>query len=53
MDSYTPLLRSVLTHLGAVGEEMGLDSLALPGVTNLAKNNVSGAYELVSFLVVR
>jgi SNF2 family DNA or RNA helicase len=53
MDTYTPLLRSVIAHLGGIGEELGLDSLALPGGTKLSKKDLGGAYELISFLVIK
>ena len=53
MDTYTPLLRSVITHLGGIGEELGIDSLAMPGGTRLVKKDLGAAYELISFLIVK
>ena len=53
MDSYTPLLKAATAHLKGVDEELGLDTLAMPGGTKLSKKDIGGAYELISFLIIR
>lgn len=52
MEAFIPLLQAVITHLKGVDDELGLDTLALPGGTRLAKKDVKGNYELISFLIV-
>jgi hypothetical protein len=36
-----------------VDDELGLDTLAMPGGTRLSKSSVSNEYELISFLVIK
>jgi hypothetical protein len=53
MDMYAQLLQTTITHLKGVDDELGLDTLAMPGGTKLSKSTVSNAYELISFLVIK
>jgi hypothetical protein len=53
MDMYAQLLQTVITHLKGVDDELGLDTLAMPGGTKLSKSSVTNAYELISFLVIK
>lgn len=53
MDLYAQLLQATITHLKGVDDELGLDTLAMPGGTKLSKSSVSNAYELISFLVIK
>jgi hypothetical protein len=53
MDLYAQLLQTTITHLKGVDEELGLDTLAMPGGTKLGKSSVNNAYELISFLVIK
>jgi len=53
MEPYSQLLQAVITHLKGVDDELGLDTLAMPGGTKLAKKDLKGNYELISFLIVK
>ena len=53
MDVYAQLLQTSITHLKGVDDELGLDTLAMPGGTKLSKSSRSNAYELISFLVIK
>ena len=53
MDIYAGMLQAAITHLKGVDDELGLDTLALPGGTKLAKKDLKGNYELISFLIVK
>lgn len=53
METYAHLLQMAFTHLKGVDDELGLDTLAMPGGTKLNKASVSNTYELISFLVVK
>jgi hypothetical protein len=53
MDLYAHLLQITITHLKGVDDELGLDTLAMPGGTKLSKSSMSNAYELISFLVIK
>lgn len=53
MDLYAQLVQTTITHLKGVDDELGLDTLAIPGGTKLSKTAISNAYELISFLVVK
>lgn len=53
MDIYAHLLQTAMSHLKGVDEELGLDTLAMPGGTRLHKSAVNNAYELISYLIVK
>ena len=53
MDVYSQLLKTAITHLKGVDDELGLDTLAMPGGTRLNKTSISNDYELISFLVIK
>lgn len=53
MDFYAGLLKKAITHLNGVEDELGLDTLAMPGGTRLSGTSQSNNYELISFLVIK
>jgi hypothetical protein len=53
MHLYAQLLQTTITHLKGVDDELGLDTLAMPGGTKLSKSSVISTYELISFLVIK
>lgn len=53
MDIYEQLLQTTLTHFKGVDDELGLDTLAMPGGTRLNNSSKSSPYELISFLVIK
>ncbi len=53
MEAYAQLLQTAIVHLKGVDDELGLDTLAMPGGTKLSQTSVSNAYELISFLVIK
>lgn len=53
MEVYTALLRIAMTHLNGVDDEVGLDSLAMPGGTKISKKLSNSPFEIISYLIVR
>jgi len=53
MEDYAKLLKAATTHLKGVDEELGLDTLAMPGGTRLSKSAIISNYELISFLIIK
>lgn len=55
MDSFTKLLNKSIKEVIGVQEEIGLDSLATPGGTNLFKNSSGNndSLELISYLIIK
>ena len=53
MNAYQALLESALKNSKGYSEELGLDSLAQPGGTNLFQNEIETQFELISFLIVK
>jgi hypothetical protein len=53
MDAYSKILLEAITHFKGVNDELGLDTLAIPGGTRLNKSAISNAFELISYLVVK
>jgi hypothetical protein len=53
MDIYTRLLQAAITNLNGVEDELGLDTLAMPGGTKIFKNELGNNYELISFLIIK
>jgi hypothetical protein len=53
MDTYVKLLQVAVTNLNGVEDELGLDTLAMPGGTKIFKNDVGNNYELISFLIIK
>ncbi|SHF76453.1 Type III restriction enzyme, res subunit [Flavobacterium fontis] len=53
MDSYKELLDIALLHAKGATTEMGINSLAMPGVSRLTQKNVEVTYELISFLIIK
>jgi ERCC4-related helicase len=53
MESYSKLLDVAVTHLKGVDDELGLDTLAMPGGTRLTKKDITTNFELISFLVIK
>lgn len=53
MDVYTALLDKAITNIKGVNEELGLDSLAVPGGTKITPKISDVPMELVSFLIIK
>lgn len=53
MGTYTALLKTALTHIKGVDDELGLDTLAFAGGTKMSKAQHSDAFELVSYLIIK
>lgn len=53
MDAYRILMNAALTHLHGVDAEVGINTLALPGISQLSKNDIEYDAELISFLIVK
>jgi SNF2 family DNA or RNA helicase len=53
MEFYTALLKIAMTHLNGVDEELGLDSLAMPGGTKMSKKLSNSPFEIISYLMVK
>jgi len=53
MEVYTDLLKIAMAHINGVDDEVGLDSLALPGGLKFTKRIIANRYELISFLIVK
>ena len=53
MDGYKELLDVALQHCKGASTEMGLNSLALPGISRLSQKNIDTPYELISFLIIK
>jgi superfamily II DNA or RNA helicase len=53
MGGQARVLQAAITHLKGVDDELGLDTLAMPGGTRLNKSDISIGYELISFLVIK
>lgn len=53
MDGYRELLDVALQHCKGASTEMGLNSLALPGISRLSQKNIDTPYELISFLIIK
>jgi len=53
MDGHKELLDVALLHCKGASTEMGLNALALPGITHLFNKNVDTPYELISFLIIK
>jgi ERCC4-related helicase len=53
MDAYTELLAAAIANLNGVEDELGLDTLAMPGGTKMTKNSTDSNFELISFLVIK
>jgi len=53
MDGYTSLLDKAITNIRGINEELGLDSLAVPGGTKISQKDIDAPYELISFLIVK
>jgi ERCC4-related helicase len=53
MEVYTALLKIAMTHLNGVDDEVGLDSLAMPGGLKLTNRIIANRYELISFLIIK
>ncbi len=53
MEAYASILQTAITHLKGVDDELGVDTLAMPGGTRLNKLAASNNYELISFLVIK
>jgi SNF2 family DNA or RNA helicase len=53
MDKYTSLLQTAMSHIKGVEDEMGIDTLAFPGGTNISRDMAKEAFEIISYLVVR
>lgn len=53
MDAYASLLEKAITNIKGVNDELGLDSLALPGGTKISQKDIDAPYELISFLIIK
>lgn len=53
MDAYISLLDKAIANIRGVNEELGLDSLAVPGGTKISQKDVDTPYELISFLIIK
>jgi hypothetical protein len=53
MEPYVSMLQTALTHLRGVDEDLGLDTLAMPGGTRINKKDLDTTFELISFLVIQ
>lgn len=53
METYRKLMDLAFAHLKGVDTQVGISSLALPGVSQLSKNEVKHDAELISFLIVK
>ena len=53
MDAYKDLLDIALQHCKGVNTEMGINALALPGITRLSQKSIDTPYELISFLIIK
>nr|WP_256484302.1 helicase-related protein [Mucilaginibacter flavidus] len=53
MEAYTVLLTAAIANLNGVEDELGLDTLAIPGGTKMSKLSKENYFELISFLVIK
>ena len=53
MEGYKELLEVALQHCKGVSTEMGLNSLALPGISRLSNKSTVAPYELISYLIIK
>lgn len=53
MEGYKELLEVALQHCRGANTEMGLNSLAFPGISRLSNKNTSAPYELISYLIIK
>lgn len=53
MSTYVALLQASLTHIKGVDDELGIDTLALPGGTKMSKSQHTDAFELLSYLIIK
>ncbi|NCX95930.1 MAG: DEAD/DEAH box helicase [Chitinophagia bacterium] len=51
--TYTALLQSFFTHIKGAESDMGVNSLAFPGGTQLFNDDTDAQYELISYLIVK
>jgi hypothetical protein len=52
MDGHKELLDFAIQHCKGIDNEIGLNSLAIPGGTKLSKKDIDVPYELISFLII-
>jgi hypothetical protein len=53
MEMYSRLLQTVIPHLKGIDDEIGLDTLAIPGGTRLQKSTLNNMYELIAYLIIQ
>jgi hypothetical protein len=53
MEKYKVLLDKALLHIKGVEDEVGIDTLAFPGGTNMKNGNSPYSFEIISYLIVR
>jgi superfamily II DNA or RNA helicase len=53
MEVYTTLLKIAMKHLNGVDDEVGLDSLAMPGGTRMSKKLSGFPFEIISYLIIK
>lgn len=53
MEGHKELLEVALQHCKGVSTEMGLNSLALPGISRLSNKSTDAPYELISYLIIK
>jgi hypothetical protein len=53
MEAYTSLLEKAIANIKGVNDELGLDSLALPGGTKISQKDIDAPFELISFLIIK
>lgn len=53
MDIYISLLDKAIANIRGVNEELGLDSLAVPGGTKITHKDIEAPFELISYLIIK
>lgn len=53
MDAYTSLLDVAIANIRGVNDELGIDSLAVPGGTKITSKDVDIPFELISYLIIK
>jgi hypothetical protein len=53
MEKYKLLLDKAMIHFKGVEDEVGIDTLAFPGGTNMKNGNTPYSFEIISYLIVK